>query len=79
MFIQFYQIPCVYLDREFPRSHHRLRMPFEALANFHRWIHMSDQKKNLGLSLGGGGGGGDLPYLASAKHTKFIIFIFMHT
>ena len=37
-------------------SHRRLRTPSDTFANFHRWIHMSDQEYNLGISPLGGGG-----------------------
>ena len=35
MFIQFYQIPCVFVGGEFPGSYHRLRTPSDTFANFH--------------------------------------------
>ena len=40
----FYQVPCVFGGSEFPGSHRRLRTPSDTFANFHRWIHMSNQE-----------------------------------
>ena len=31
-----YQVQCVFVGSEFPRSHHRLHTPFNTFANFHR-------------------------------------------
>ena len=44
IFTCFYQIPCVFVGSEFPRSHRKLHMPSDTFANFHRWIHMSNQE-----------------------------------
>ena len=40
----FYQVPTVFVGRKFPRSHRRLRTPSDTFANFHPWIHMSNQE-----------------------------------
>ena len=40
----FYQVPCVFVGSEFPESHCRLRTPSDTFANFHCWIHMSNQE-----------------------------------
>ena len=42
IFTCFYQIPCVFVGSEFPRSHRRLFTPSDTFTNFHRWIHMSN-------------------------------------
>ena len=44
IFTCFYQVSCVFVGSEFPRSHRWLRTPFDTFANFHRWIHMSNQE-----------------------------------
>ena len=44
IFTCFYQVPCVFVGSEFSRSHRRLRTPSDTFANFHRWIHMSNQE-----------------------------------
>ena len=40
----FYQVSCVFVGRQFPGSHRRLHTPSDTFANFHRWIHMSNQE-----------------------------------
>ena len=40
----FYQVPCVFVGSEFPRSYRRLRTPSDTFVNFHCWIHMSNQE-----------------------------------
>ena len=40
----FYQVTYVFVGREFSGSHIRIRTPFKTFANFHRWIHMSNQE-----------------------------------
>ena len=32
------------MGSEFPGSHHKFRTPSDTFANFHRWIHMSNQE-----------------------------------
>ena len=44
IFTCFYQVPCVFVGSEFPRSHWRLRTPSNTFANFHRLIHMCNQE-----------------------------------
>ena len=44
IFTCFYQVSCVSMGSEFPRSHCRLRTPSDTFANFHQWIHMSNQE-----------------------------------
>ena len=44
IFTCFYQVPCVFVGREFSGYHHRLCTPSDTFANFHRWIHMSNQE-----------------------------------
>ena len=35
---------CFFVGSEFPGSHRRLCMPSDTFANFHHWIHMSNQE-----------------------------------
>ena len=44
IFTSFYQVPCVFVCSKNPGSHRRLRMPSDTFANFHHWIHMSNQE-----------------------------------
>ena len=37
---------------EFPGSHHKLHIPSDTFANFHRWIHMSNQEYRVFHSMG---------------------------
>ena len=34
--------PYVFVGREFPGSHRRLRIPSDNFVDFHQWIHMSN-------------------------------------
>ena len=52
IFTCFYQVPFVFVGSEFPGSHRRLRMPFDAFANFHHWIHMSNEQYQVFHSRG---------------------------
>ena len=40
----FYQVSCVFMGSKFLGSHCRLRMLSNTFANFHHWIHMSNQE-----------------------------------
>ena len=64
---------CVFMVSEFPGSLHRLRTSFNTFANFHHWIHMSNQEYRVfhprGIS----------PYLLHPTHVFFISFFFYAT
>ena len=44
IFTYFYQVPCVFVGSEFLGSHRKLHTPSDTFANFHCWIHMSNQE-----------------------------------
>ena len=48
----FYQLLCVFVGSEFPGSHRRLHTLSDTFANFHRWIHMSNQEYRVFHSMG---------------------------
>ena len=52
IFTCFYQVPCVFMGSEFPRSHCRLNTPSDTFVNFHRWIHMSNQEYRIFHPMG---------------------------
>ena len=57
------------MGSEFPGSHCRLCIPFDTFANFHRWIHMSNQGYRVSHPRG---------YLSLlAIHTRFFFFLFL--
>ena len=43
----FYQVLCVFVGSEFSRFLRRLRTPSNTFTNFHRWIHMYNQKYQI--------------------------------
>ena len=52
IFTCFYQVPCVFVGSKFSRSHCKLHMPSHTFANFHRWIHMSNQEYRVFHPMG---------------------------
>ena len=73
IFTCFDQVPCVFVDSEFPGSHRRLRTPFDTFTNFHRWIHMSNQEYLIFYPIG------YLSLLAIPNTHIFISFFFYAT
>ena len=52
IFTCFYQVPCVFVGSVFSGSYRKLRTPFDTFANFHRWIHMSNQEYQVFHPMG---------------------------
>ena len=74
IFTCFYQVPCVFVGSEFSGSHPRLHTPSDTFANFHRWIHMSNQEYRFFFTRGG-----IYPFFLYPTHIFFISFLFYAT
>ena len=61
------------MGSEFPGPHRRLRSPSDTFANFHRWIHMSNQEYRVFTSWG------IYPFLLYSTHVFFLSFFFYVT
>ena len=70
IFTCFYQVPCVFMGSKFLRSHHRLCTPSDTFANFHRWIHMSNQEYRVFHPMG-------YLFLLAILNTRIFHFFFL--
>ena len=73
IFTCFYQVLCVFVGSEFSGSHPRLHTPSDTFANFHRWIHMSNQEYWFFHPMG------YHPFFLYPTHIFFISFFFYET